>query len=149
MADEGGKGQHDDVVGGKHRQHRHQDVEQEEQGDLAPFGLGQHLMGQQAEEADLVQVDRHHGHGEEQQQDLDGVDVSRGGQPRGNLGGGNEASDHQRDRSQKGGQPENADLFSTDHHRGLGEHQGNQGGTGHQKENENGDGGGHEETYLS
>ena len=134
--------QDDDVVGGEHRQHRYQTVEQEEQGGLTALGLPQHLVSQETEEADLVQIHRHHGHGEEQEQDLDGVDVPRPRQSRPDLGGSDEAAHREGDSPAEGCQPENADLLASDHDGGLGENQSNESGAGDEEDGENGDGGG-------
>ena len=70
-------------------------------------------------------------------------DVPGGGQPGGDLGGGNEAADGQSHGSCQRSQPENADLLAPEHDGGLGKDQGDQGGAGDEKYDENRNGRGH------
>ena len=61
-------------VGSEHRQHRHNKIKIAEQLRLARPCPFQGFVGQIAEEAKLIKIDRKDGHGDEQHQDLQRVD---------------------------------------------------------------------------
>ena len=137
MTDKGRKGQHDDVVGCKHGQHRHQPIQQKEQHPLTPAGTPQDADCQQAEKAQLVKIHRHHGHGEEQHQYLERIDLTRAGQPLGYFAGADLPGQNHAQRPRQRRRPENAHPSAPHGHRRFAEHQQEQSATAQQKDDKN------------
>ena len=131
IADERREREHDDVVGGEHRQHGYKRIEQGEQPELARVLPLKHGGGQVAEEACAIEKDGDQRHRKEQHEDLERVDAVLRREPCEHLPRGDRAKKQQNGRADERHDPENVDGMPLDPHRGFCEHDGNKRRAGH------------------
>ena len=127
----GCKREHDDVVGGKYRQHGYKRIEQHEQPQLVCILALQHGDGQMAEESCAIQKDGDQCHRKEQHENFKRVDAALRGKPCKYLPRGDRTAKHQNGSAEKRNNPEDIHVVPFDPHRGLHEHNGDKRRAGH------------------
>ena len=143
ITDEGGKGENNNVVGGKHGQNGNDKIQIEEQPFLASSRPSQRFGGEITEEAVFIQENGKHRHGKKQDQYFQGIDGGIRRQGGSHRGRGGMTAQKQNGGTSKDYDPVGIHLFATYADAGKEQYACN-----HQKASQYADGNGKQHMYL-